>query len=331
MRVECRQPNVELGALPRESWSDVDLVPPDLSPWRCGNADVPGFITLRGTAPGPHLGVVSLIHGNEFAGAIALDRLLRQGLSPSRGTLTFGFAHLDAFDRFDPARPTASRFIDEDLNRVWDPARLAEADAGGSTELKRAAAMLPMLRRFDRLLDLHSMLFASDSLILTPDGGDGAEFAGAIGLGCAIVSDFGHAAGPRMIDHPHFHGPASACLLEAGPHWHRASVRISENAVLGAMRALDMLDRPDDAPAQRPPPSPHARVIVTITARSHAFAFLHPYRVGTVIPRAGTPIARDGDDEICTPCDDCLLVMPTPHPRPGHTAVRLAAPVPMPG
>lgn len=312
-------------ALPRDAWAEVDLAPPDLSPWRAGNGGVPGFVTLRGPAPGPHLGVVSLVHGNEFAGAIALDRLLRGGLSPTRGTLTFGFAHLDAFDRFDPARPTASRFIDEDLNRVWDPARLDSADASGSIELRRAAAMLPMLRRFDRLLDLHSMLFASDSLMLTPEGGDGADFAAAIGLGCTIVSDFGHAAGPRMIDHPYFAGPASACLLEAGPHWHRASVRISEAAVLGALRALDMLAPSHGLPP--PIPSPRARVVVTVTARSSAFSFLQPYPGGTIIPRAGTPIARDGTDEIRTPCDDCLLVMPTPSPRLGHTAVRLAAPL----
>ena len=36
---------------------------------------------------------------------------------PQRGTLTFGFANLAAFERFDPRQPTNSRFIDEDLNR----------------------------------------------------------------------------------------------------------------------------------------------------------------------------------------------------------------------
>jgi hypothetical protein len=36
----------------------------------------------------------------------------------------------------------------------------------------------------------------------------------------------------------------------------------------------------------------------------------------------------DGDTEIRTPHDDCLLVMPSLRPSRGHTAVRLARFVP---
>jgi hypothetical protein len=43
-----------------------------------------------------------------------------------------------------------------------------------------------------------------------------------------------------------------------------------------------------------------------------------------VIPRAGTLIARDGEAEIHTPHDDCMLVMPSPRVMRGHVAVRLA-------
>ena len=65
---------------------------------------------------------MALTHGNEIAGAIVLDRLLRASFRPARGCLTLGFANLAAFARFDPAEPTASRFLDEDLNRLWDAA-----------------------------------------------------------------------------------------------------------------------------------------------------------------------------------------------------------------
>ena len=62
----------------------VRLDPPDLGPWRAGNGGVPGFWTFRGTAPGPHVLVVSLIHGNELAGALVLAGLLRR---QARGVL----------------------------------------------------------------------------------------------------------------------------------------------------------------------------------------------------------------------------------------------------
>jgi hypothetical protein len=43
-----------------------------------------------------------------------------------------------------------------------------------------------------------------------------------------------------------------------------------------------------------------------------------------VVPKAGTPIARDGDQVWCAPYDDTVLVMPSmQHARPGNTQVRL--------
>ncbi len=90
----------------------VRLAPPDLSRWREGNTGIAGFTTLTGARPGPHVALLALSHGNELAGAIALDRLLRAGLTPARGRLTFGFVNLLAFDRFDPRHPTLSRFVE---------------------------------------------------------------------------------------------------------------------------------------------------------------------------------------------------------------------------
>jgi len=41
------------------------------------------------------------------------------------------------------------------------------------------------------------------------------------------------------------------------------------------------------------------------------------------IAHGDTLIARDGEREIRTPHDDCVLIMPTRRPRKGETAVRL--------
>ena len=104
------------------------------------------------------------MHGNEFAGAIVLDRLLRAGLAPRLGRLSFAFLNLAAFERFDPQRPTASRFLDEDMNRVWDDSLLKGSRR--SIELDRAREILPFAESVDVMLDLHSMLWPSDPLIL---------------------------------------------------------------------------------------------------------------------------------------------------------------------
>ncbi|EFH11206.1 hypothetical protein HMPREF0731_2577, partial [Pseudoroseomonas cervicalis ATCC 49957] len=78
-------------------------------------------------------------------------------------------------------------------------------------------------------------------------------------------------------------------------------------------------------PGWRPaPPGRLAEVTRTVIAGTHGFAFVQPFRGGDVIPARNTLLALDGEAEIRTPHDDCLLVMPSPRTLRGHTAVRLA-------
>src|ERR1700678_993674 len=94
----------------------VRLSAPDIAPWITGNTGIRGITTRDSGQPGPHVALLSLMHGNELAGAIVLADLLLADLTPTRGKLSFGFLNLTAFGRFDPQRPTASRFLDEDMN-----------------------------------------------------------------------------------------------------------------------------------------------------------------------------------------------------------------------
>ena len=66
------------------------------------------------------------------------------------------------------------------------------------------------------------------------------------------------------------------------------------------------------------------RVTEPVVARSADFRFLVPTIGLSVVPKAGTPIAQDGDHVWTTPYDDAVLVMPgTRNLKPGGTAVRL--------
>jgi hypothetical protein len=72
-----------------------------------------------------------------------------------------------------------------------------------------------------------------------------------------------------------------------------------------------------------PPPQRIVEVTSTVTIVSDAFRFTQPVHGLQVIRRAGTAYAMDGDTEIRTPHDDCVLIMPTRKPKRGETAVRL--------
>jgi predicted deacylase len=312
---------------------EVGLAAPDLSQWRRGNCGIPGFWRFSGSLPGPDVVVMSLVHGNEIAGAIALDRLLREACRPHRGTLTFGFANLDAFDRFDPLQPTASRFVDEDLNRLWDRAVLDGPRR--SSELARARAIRPVVEGADILLDLHSMLWPSEPLILSGPAARGRTLGLALKTVSMVVSDSGHASGRRLIDYAPFTDPAPgpseapvAILVEAGQHWQPATVQVMVDTVV-ALLAVSGLEDADRGEAMADAAAPLcAEVTVTVTAASAAFTFVQPFRGGEVVKQAGTLIAMDGPADIRTPYDDCLLVMPSLRPSRGHTAVRLARIVP---
>jgi predicted deacylase len=295
----------------------VRLAPPDLSPWLIG--DPPGVVSRDSGTPGPHVALVALMHGNEIAGAIVLDALLREGITPLRGRLTVVFANLAAFAQFDPADPTASRFLEEDMNRLWAEEVLAGPPR--SVELRRAQALLPVLRRVDLLLDLHSMLLQPTPLLLAGRNEAAIALARQVGTPSIIVADSGHPTGLRLIDHAHFAaGPARALLLEAGLHWEPATVACMREGVQRFLAAAGV------APPLPPPSAPPrvARVTHTIVPASHRFAFARRFRGGEVIAEAGTLIATDGEHEIRTPYPDCLLVMPVLRPARGHTAVRLA-------
>lgn len=51
----------------------VELVPPDIAPFREGNVGIP-FVSCRDSGrPGPHVLICALMYGNEISGAIATD------------------------------------------------------------------------------------------------------------------------------------------------------------------------------------------------------------------------------------------------------------------
>jgi predicted deacylase len=195
-------------------------------------------------------------------------------------------------------------------------------------ELERAREIRPLIDTADVLMDLHSMLWPSDPLILSGASEKGRRLAAHIGAPELVIADHGHANGQRIIDYPRFADPATpylASLVEAGQHWEQATVETMEASVAGLLRHLGIVAA--DAPLRPAPPRAASRVAMVsdvVAATTAGFAFVQPFRGGEIIRRKDTLIAMDGSIEIRTPHDDCLLVMPSLRPSRGHTAVRLA-------
>lgn len=304
----------------------IELTAPDIRPHRRSNTGTDWVHTFESGKPGPHVLVNALTHGNEICGAIVVDRLLREGVRPVRGTLTLAFANVAAFERFDPRNPYASRFLEEDFNRVWRPDVLDGPRR--STELDRARQLRPFIEAADYLLDIHSMLEPSPPVMICGPLEKGIRFAFDVGVPEHIVSDVGHSNGTRMRDFGPFGDPDSdrnALLVECGQHWERNAERVAWQTLWRFLRCLAVVDRERAEREIEPaPPQRLIRVTEAVIANSPSFRFARDFGGLDIVPRRGDVIAWDGDEPVRAPYDNCVLIMPVPHNvKIGLTAVRL--------
>lgn len=303
----------------------VELTPPDISPYAAGNTGIPYVWRFESGAAGPNVMISAIVHGNEPCGAIALDWLLQSEVRPVAGSLTLAFMNIAAYEAFDPEDPNATRWLDEDFNRVWDK-EVLDGDRD-SIELRRAREVRPALEDIDFLLDIHSMQHLAPPLMMTGRHAKAKTLAGRLGVPERVVGDVGHAAGRRMRDYGAFDdpdAPQTALLIECGQHWEAAAAPLARESarrflVETGVIANDSEDHRSGDAAQQ-----FFSVSEPVTIETDDFRFAEDFTGGEIIEKAGTVIAYDGDRPITTPADNTMLVMPSMRLWKGQTAVRLA-------
>ncbi|MEB2871289.1 M14 family metallopeptidase [Pseudomonas rhizosphaerae] len=307
----------------------VEVEFPDISRWQAGTHGIDYVHTFDSGQPGPHVMIMALTHGNEVSGAITVDALLQAGIKPRQGRLTLAFGNVEAYERFDPQDIDATRYVEEDMNRVWQVERLEGAE--DSIELNRARALRPVIDSVDLLLDIHSMHEEAPPVMMSGARRKGLEFAAALGVPEVVIVDGGHPNGKRMRDYqglgdatPH----KNALLIETGQHFSRRSERVARDIAARFLMVTGAVEETDVATFLTPLQPTRQRflqVTDAVVASTMDFSFSDDFRGLELIERAGTVIATDGDRAIVTPYDNCVLVQPSlRHLGPGVTVVRLA-------
>ena len=148
-----------------------------------------------------------------------------------------------------------------------------------------------------------------------------------------LLIDTGHPSGLRMIERGPFGNPRdarTAVLVECGQHWQASAATVAMDTMLRFLQfsgaASPEFVAPQLAALGLKPARQQRTVRVTqaVVAKSLDFRFERHFTGLEVIPNAGDPIAYDGDEAICAPYDNTVLVMPSmAQLRVGTTMVRL--------
>ena len=304
----------------------IEIHPPDITAYRAGNTGVDYVTTFDSGTAGPHVMVSAVVHGNELCGAMALDFLFRQDVRPVQGRLTLAFVNVAAYESFDPEKPNASRYLDEDFNRVWSAAVLE--GSRDSIELRRARELRPVMDSVDLLLDIHSMQHPTVPLIMAGPLPKGRSLARSVGTPQTVVSDAGHAAGTRLRDYAAFgeaESARNALLVECGQHWEADAPKVAIETALRFLLHTGSITPEFAAPhlaREAPPAQRFIEVTGPVTIETDRFKFAADYRGMEVIAEAGTVIGHDGETPVATPYDGCVLIMPSRRLRKGESAVR---------
>jgi predicted deacylase len=304
----------------------LEVVQGDLSAYRHGNTGVDYVHRFDSGRPGPHVLVNALTHGNEICGMVAARHLLDAGVRPLIGTLTVSFAHVEAYNAFDPGKPFENRQIVHNLNRIWSDEMLDGAQ--DSPELRRARELRPVVAAADHILDIHSTSQDVVPFWVYPDFARNAAVAMAIGLPSVhLLMGKGLGNGTPLIEHGAYaraDAPGAALVVECGQHFKRATADVAVAVTMRLLAHFGLVA----ADASWTPSGQQRRfaLLETHVVKSLDFAFTRPL-IGFETFDRGELIARNGPEEIRAPCDDCTIFMPTREPIVGREAVYLTQPL----
>ena len=304
----------------------LEVLPRDISAYREGNTGIDYVHRFDSGQPGPHVLINALTHGNEICGMVAATHLLDSGVRPKLGTLTVSFAHVEAYNAFDPAKPFDNRQIVHNLNRVWSDEWLDGPE--DSPELRRARELRPVVAAADHILDIHSTSQDVVPFWVYPDFERNARVAMAIGLPPVhLVMPSGLGSGTPLIQHGLHAGPdvpGAAMVVECGQHFKQSAADLATEVTMRFLAHFGLVDKDPATPeaeAQR-----RFELLQTHVIQSEDFRFVRPL-VGFETFAKGELIATNGPDEIRAPCDECTIFMPAQRAIVGREAVYLTKPL----
>lgn len=111
-----------------------------------------GYEYINSWISGPTIWIVAITHGNEIAGLKIFEQL-KKNITIKNGTIILIPSNIDAYQSYIKQHdPLSFRFIDHDMNRIWDDSYIE-----WSSEYKRRNELKAILLECDIIIDIHSV------------------------------------------------------------------------------------------------------------------------------------------------------------------------------
>jgi len=286
--------------------------------------------TYGGQEPGPLLICTGGIHGNEHSGLLALERLL--GMLNREPAVNPGFRFHGFFAGLAgnlAALPGGQRFLEQDMNRLWQPdnvARIRKTPPFLLGEEERQVRAL--LAEIDVLLDRfpESPVVVMDLHTTTADGGifsivteDPESVRLASALHAPVILGMLEGIHGTTMDYFRrevLRRDALSFAFEAGQHEDPLSVDRAVSAMVSCMRALGMV-RPEDVESAHDHlligysrDLPHITELIGLhrVRNTERFELLPGFRNFQPLQR-GQLLGYDDGEPLFAP-EDCLILMP---------------------
>lgn len=273
----------------------------------------PAIHTFDSNKDGETLTVLGAVHGNEPCGPNAINRIMDH---IKNGDITITNGKLVTMPVVNSlARERNVRFIERNLNRFLYP-----KDKPDLYEDYLDLALCPVLDKTDYLLDLHSYNSQGDAFIFLGDRNDKEmAYARALGIQRTIygwadamkasddIADKRQAMG--TVEYAREQG-AIALTLECGTHSHPYGADVGFNAILNALRHLNIAEFSDDLFVTSIPDSePYDIKMKGMFVKHSEGAFTKEWNNMEFVT-AGTILANfDNGEQIVMP-EDGFIVLP---------------------
>lgn len=254
---------------------------------------------FKGQNPGKTVAIFAGIHGNEKAGVLAMEQVVKN-FTLDAGTAYFVFANPLAIEK-------NVRFVERNLNR-----RFYTYNRGKTLEDKRARELMKLLNSCDALLDLHGYNSAEDEPFIITNHPDHPlvqrlDFP-------VVVTGFGALSKGATDGYMEKCGKVGLCLECGSNYFPEKYVPLAVKSIYSFLRYHGLLPATNEPVIKK-----HVFQLEKIVKKQTSeFSFDRPYRNFDALT-PGQVFARDGQKQYKAG-ENMFILFPRPDQLIGHEA-----------